>query len=66
MTLPESSLVLDWKFFASRALVLTADEVRDLLIFGLLNGRFVTLIASTHILLNIIDSCRQKCPEPRQ
>lgn len=55
-------LVLDWKFFAGRTLVLSADEVGDLLIFGLLNGRLVTLVASTHILLNIIDSYKQQSP----
>ena len=52
----------DYKVSASRSLVLFADEVGDLLIFGLLNGRLVTLVASTHMLLKIIECYKQQSP----
>lgn len=50
-------LVLDGNITAGSTLVLTADEVRDLLILGLLDGGLVVLGSSTHeLLLDEIDS----------
>lgn len=52
------SFVLDEELLARLSLVLTTDEVRDLLILGLLEGRLVTLRTLTEeSFLDKVDSC---------
>jgi hypothetical protein len=53
-----SLLVLDGDIRPSSSLVLPTDEVRDLLVLGLLNGRLVVLLAlAQELLLHEIDAC---------
>ena len=51
-------LVFNWKVLARCALVLAADEVRDLLVLSLLDGGLVVLRALAHeLLLHEVDTC---------
>ena len=50
--------VCNWEFLSCRAFVLLPDEVGDLFILRLLNGRFIVLLSLTEdFLLDEIDSC---------
>ena len=51
--------VLDGELLARRGLVLLADEIRDLLVLGLLNRALVVLLALLQdMLLDPIDTCK--------
>lgn len=53
-----SLLVLDGDIRPSDSLVLLTNEVRDLLVLGLLNSRLVVLLAlAQELLLHEIDAC---------
>ena len=50
------------EIFPGSALVLIANEIRNLLVLGLFDSRLIALISSTHILLYIIDSYQAMIP----
>jgi hypothetical protein len=57
---PRSSnlFVRNGEFLASLALVLATDEVRNLLVLGLLDGALVVLLAlAEEVLLDVVDAC---------
>jgi len=50
-------LVLDWNILSGCSLVLSTNEVGNLLILCLFNGRLVVLLALAHdVLLDVINS----------
>ena len=50
--------VRNGEVLASLALVLATDEVRDLLVLGLLDGALVVLLAlAKEVLLDVVDAC---------
>ena len=52
-----SLFVRNGEILASLALVLATDEVRDLLVLGLLNGALVVLLAlAEEVLLDVVDA----------
>lgn len=48
--------ILDGKVIARGGLVLVADEIRDLLVLGLLEGALVALVAAAEALLDKVDT----------
>ena len=53
-----SLFVRNGEVLASLALVLVTDEVRDLLVLGLLDGALVVLLAlAEEVLLDVVDGC---------
>ena len=53
-----SLFVRNGEVLASLALVLATDEVRDLLVLGLLDGALVVLLAlAKEVLLDVVDAC---------
>lgn len=61
ISIQRSRLILDRHILARRTLILSSNEIRNLLVLGLLDGGFVVLLAlAEEALLDVVDSWRMR------